>query len=278
VQFPVYFHVFGVAVHPHPVMEGIAYLTAGGMQIFIRRRVRAAGASGTGVENVSGGMGGARQREEALVRGLWVIVGAVTGALVGGKVLAWLESFGAVMEQVNRVGLIGLVEGKTIVGALVGAWIGVEIAKKLVGEKARTGDFWVYPLCVSIAIGRVGCFLTGLSDQTHGVATGLPWGVDFGDGVLRHPTQLYEIGVVILLGVVLGIYQRASGIGWETGRVFRLFMLGYCGWRFGVEFIKPSAKVVGGMSVIQVVCLGVCGFCVWELWGRRGLRASRTTT
>jgi prolipoprotein diacylglyceryltransferase len=50
----------------------------------------------------------------------------------------------------------------------------------------------VFPLILDTCIGRVGCFLTGLADHTHGVATALPWAVGFGDGVGRHPTQLCE--------------------------------------------------------------------------------------
>jgi phosphatidylglycerol:prolipoprotein diacylglycerol transferase len=37
-----------------------------------------------------------------------------------------------------------------------------------------------------------GCFFSGLTDHTHGCPTAVPWGHDFGDGVPRHPVQLYE--------------------------------------------------------------------------------------
>jgi prolipoprotein diacylglyceryltransferase len=48
-------------------------------------------------------------------------------------------------------------------------------------------------------VGRIGCFLTGLADNTYGTPTGLPWGVDFGDRIHRHPTQLYEIAFLMIL-------------------------------------------------------------------------------
>ena len=48
------------------------------------------------------------------------------------------------------------------------------------------------PLCLGIIVGRWGCLFAGLADQTFGVPTGLPWGVDLGDGVPRHPVQIYE--------------------------------------------------------------------------------------
>jgi phosphatidylglycerol:prolipoprotein diacylglycerol transferase len=72
--------------------------------------------------------------------------------------------------------------GKMIVGALMGGLLAVEWAKRRLGVTVRTGDLFALPLCAGIAIGRVGCFLTGLEDHTVGAHTTLPWGVDVGDG------------------------------------------------------------------------------------------------
>jgi phosphatidylglycerol---prolipoprotein diacylglyceryl transferase len=47
-------------------------------------------------------------------------------------------------------------------------------------------------LAAAIAVGRLGCFFSGIEDRTYGTPTDLPWGYDFGDGILRHPVELYE--------------------------------------------------------------------------------------
>ena len=65
------------------------------------------------------------------------------------------------------------------------------------------GDLCSAPLALGIAIGRLGCFFAGLDDYTYGTPTGLPWGVDFGDGVRRHPVQLYEALATAGMYVVL---------------------------------------------------------------------------
>src|SRR5260221_11390397 len=95
--------------------------------------------------------------------------------------------------------------GKTIVGALIGGLIAVELAKHILGIKQRTGDLFAVPLCLGIAIGRIGCFLTGLEDHTSGVATSLPWGVNFGDvatpEVDRKSTRLNSSHTVISYAV-----------------------------------------------------------------------------
>jgi phosphatidylglycerol---prolipoprotein diacylglyceryl transferase len=108
------------------------------------------------------------------------------------------------------------VGGKTIVGALVFGLISVEIMKRYIGLRPSTGDLYAIPLALGIAIGRIGCFLTGLSDNTYGIPTRLPWAVDFGDGIPRHPTQLYEIA--FLLALIPLLYKIAILSGAEVSR------------------------------------------------------------
>ena len=133
----------------------------------------------------------------------WIIVGCILGALAGSKGLSLLESLPEYRQQWNVThDPVSWFGGKTMVGGLLGGWAGVEIAKKILRVAHSTGDLFVFPLIVGMCLGRVGCFLTGLPDHTYGNATSLPWGVDFGDGP-RHPTQLYEIAFLLLLGFAL---------------------------------------------------------------------------
>ena len=146
--------------------------------------------------------------------------------------------------------------GKTIVGGLAGGLIAVELVKKRFGVTSATGDLFAIPLAAGIAIGRIGCFLTGLADQTYGNLTSLPWGVDFGDGVARHPTQLYEIAfLAVLVLVLLAFSQQHHG----QGDVFKVFMIGYMGWRLLIDFVKPEQRLLG-ISAIQVVCLLILAY------------------
>jgi len=150
----------------------------------------------------------------------------------------------------------------------------MEITKKFLGVAHSTGDAFVFPLILGIAVGRIGCFLTGLPDHTHGVHTNLPWAVDFGDGP-RHPTQLYEIAFLLLLGVALLIRTR-RGPMWN-GQLFRLFMLGYLAFRFAVEFIKPSDKPWLGLSAIQVASAIGAALCARSLSRRSPCGAAAPT-
>jgi len=201
----------------------------------------------------------------------WMIIAAAAiGALVGSRLLGLLEQAperGFHWQQLLTPG------GKTIVGGLLGGWLAVEILKRVVGIQSRTGDLFAVPLCVGIAIGRVGCFLAGLADDTYGLPTNLPWGVDFGDGVRRHPTQVYEIIFLLLLGWMLWRWSRRPH---TNGRIFRAFMAAYLAWRLVIDFLKPQ-PLIGGMNVIQWVCLaGLVALTIGELSPRA--RGSETAT
>ena len=110
------------------------------------------------------------------------------------------------------------------------------------------------PLALGIAIGRIGCFLAGLPDHTYGLPTSLPWGVDFGDGIARHPTQLYEAVFLAWLAWYLSRASLRRPAAHVNGDLFKLFMVSYLGLRLAIDFIKPGLAFLG-LTSIQWVCL-----------------------
>jgi phosphatidylglycerol---prolipoprotein diacylglyceryl transferase len=244
VTFPVEFHFWGFSIHAHLAMEIIGYAAATRLYFALGRWFP------------SHKLGDERQ--------LWIIVGCLAGAVLGAKILAIVESIHAYWPYRHdpRIWL----GGKTIAGGLAGGWAGVEIVKRDQGIRQSTGDRFVFPILLGLCIGRVGCFLTGLSDHTYGIATSLPWGVDFGDGIPRHPTQLYEIVFCILLAGALILRMRRP---WREGELFRLLMLGYFSWRFCVEFIKPR-ETYWGLSPIQITSFVVACVALRSLMRIRG--------
>jgi prolipoprotein diacylglyceryltransferase len=191
----------------------------------------------------------------------WVVVAtAVAGGAIGSKLLFLLEEPRLTAQNLhNPTYLTG---GKTIVGALVFGLLSVELMKRYTGVKPSTGDLYVIPLALGIAIGRIGCFLTGLSDNTYGIPTSLPWGVNFGDGLPRHPTQIYEIVFLLLLTPVLyrilqAISRTREGTPslFRSGDAFKFFMVAYLSFRLLCDFIKPYPRLFLGLGGIQWVCL-----------------------
>lgn len=181
---------------------------------------------------------------------LAVVAGCITGAAIGNK-LVFLAEIPTVWTE---YGWKSLMMGQSIVGGLLGGLLGVEIAKKLAGVRHSTGDDFVWPLVIGTSVGRIGCYLAGLHDGTYGIATGVNWGVDMGDGILRHPAPLYEIAVVLLLGVLLHRYRHVLSA--VSGLRFKLYLSGYLLWRLLVESIKPMPyEYPLGLSGIQWICL-----------------------
>jgi phosphatidylglycerol---prolipoprotein diacylglyceryl transferase len=244
--FPVQFHLLGRVIPSHLVMEMLGYCVGFQTYLLLRRRE-------------------IRSLEPAENQ-VWIIAGAIFGAAIGAKILAIIESFPD--YWLYRANPIVWLQGKTIVGGLLGGWIGVECVKRLRHISGSTGDAYVLPLILGVSIGRVGCFLTGLPDHTYGNPTALPWGINFGDGIPRHPTQLYEIAALLLIGVVTLIRQRTPYV---RGELFRLFLLLYLCFRFLVEFIKPTFKPYLGLSAIQIAsALGAIA-CWWQIRRPSGL-------
>ena len=231
--FPLVFHVGTVAVPAHPVFESLGYVL--GFRVFLGLRSR-------------------RSDDIPDDTRLWVIAAAAIGAALGSRLLAWIEH--PDLTWAHRADLAWLLGGKTIVGGLLGGLIGVEWAKRMLGETRSTGDLFAIPLCVGMAIGRVGCFLAGLPDHTYGVETTLPWAVDFGDGVRRHPTQLYEILALALIAAwSWAAHSRLQRGVLVRGDVFRGFMAFYLSFRLALDTIKPEPRPYAGLSAIQVACL-----------------------
>jgi len=230
VQFPVYIPFGPLRLHPHLVFETLAYFLGFQVYLWLRRR-----------------------RGDPIADGArWsVIAAAIAGAAIGSKVLYWFEDPVATWQHLGDP--VFLLQGKTIVGGFVGGLIGVEATKLALGVRESTGDLFAVPLAIGAAVGRIGCFLTGLSDQTCGVPTTLPWGVDFGDGVSRHPTQLYEALFLVALAVALASLLRRPH---ANGDVFKLFMVSYLAFRLLIDFLKPEVAL-GGLSAIQWTALVV---------------------
>lgn len=247
--FPVQLNAFGWPLPSHFLLEAIGYFVGGRLYFHLRRRAAAAALP--------------------LETNLWLLVGCIFGAWAGSKLLAWLES--PHLYWALRAEPAALLGGKTIVGGLLGGWAGIELAKQRLGIARSTGDLFVWPLALGTAIGRIGCFLTGLPDHTYGIATSLPWGVDFGDGILRHPTQIYESACVLLLATGVHLVTRGRAI--PAGARFRLYFAGYFAFRFLVEFLKPRETPVLGLSAIQLASLA--GIACAQVSRRR---LNRTTT
>ncbi|MEK7221068.1 MAG: prolipoprotein diacylglyceryl transferase [candidate division NC10 bacterium] len=121
----------------------------------------------------------------------------------------------------------------------------------------RLADTVAPSLILGQAIGRVACFLNG---DAYGIPTTLPWAVTFTNpesmaplGVPLHPTQVYEMGLNLILFGLLWWWRTRIRF---DGQLFLLYVGGYGIIRFVVEnFRGDQLQYAGGISAAQTLSL-----------------------
>ncbi|ETW23129.1 prolipoprotein diacylglyceryl transferase [Mycobacterium gastri 'Wayne'] len=178
---------------------------------------------------------------------------AVTGALVGGAIGMRLSGWAEHVDVRLNPTLLQAWEfrSRSILGGLVGAYVGVLIAKRIGGYRGKTGDLFAPAVALGMAVGRIGCHLT----EAPGRSTGLPWGVHAAAstpkcpgcliGAAMHPSFLYEIGFQLAaFAVLLWLRNQLT----QPGELFVLYVAGYAVFRFFVEFVRANETVWLGLT------------------------------
>ncbi|WP_374308137.1 prolipoprotein diacylglyceryl transferase [Dongia sp.] len=158
--------------------------------------------------------------------------------------------------------------GRSVFGAVLGGIVGIELYKSGKGIKLSTGAIFVLPLTLGLSIGRIGCFLGGMEDFTYGTPTALPWGYDFGDGIPRHPVQLYESAAMLVFAGAFFAWSRARPRA-ASAYGFYLFALWFASDRLLLEFLKPYGRIVNALTVFQIgalVLILYAAFMLWRIW------------
>jgi phosphatidylglycerol:prolipoprotein diacylglycerol transferase len=185
--------------------------------------------------------------------GYFVSLGA--GAVIGGYLAGSLVSFVGPAPTLSH----------SIAGVLAGAIVAVELYKAVRGITGSTGVAFTGALALGIAVGRWGCLFSGLKDNTYGSPTALPWAVDLGDGIGRHPAPVYEsLAMLAFLALYLeGLRRRAP---WAMRRGFYVLIGWYGAQRFVWEFLKPYPRLWLGLDLFQLMALGLLAYgWIWFL-------------
>lgn len=169
------------------------------------------------------------------------------GVILGGRVgYILFYGFGSFLH--NPLTLFRIWEGGM---SFHGGFLGVLLAMALFARKYRRG-FWptvdfIAPLIApGILFGRLGNFING---ELWGRVTDLPWGMVFrqtGDGLPRHPSQLYEAALEgVALFVIVWLFSAKPR---PTMAVSGVFALAYGFFRFLVEFVRQPDPQLGYLA------------------------------
>jgi len=178
-------------------------------------------------------------RTNQIIFGMALLVAGFCGGTLGAK-------FPFALGLIEGAPVGWFSDGKTVTTGIVGAYVAVELVKLLMNIRVKTGDSFALPLALAMMIGRLGCFFGGCC---YGTESSLIWSVDFGDGIRRHPTQLYECIFHLIMTASL-VYATVNEL--LQRQKLKLYLICYAIFRFVTEYIRPE----------EVWWLGL----TWYLW------------
>lgn len=231
-QFPYQFEIFGHQYYYHIIFETISFIVGYRIYIYLRKKQ---------TDFITD------------LHRLWILLGAMIGALIGSRVIALFEN----PEEIANQTWLTIYQNKTVAGGFLGGLFGVELFKKIIGIKTASGDIYVIPIIVALFIGRIGCFSMGIAEPAYGIETTFFTGINLGDGKLRHPVALYEMLYMVFL---FFLFRSLKNKKMQNGDRFKLFMVLYFLYRFCIEFLKPYHTIFLGLSVIQWSSIFIFGY------------------
>jgi len=201
------------------------------------------------------------QEGEVLDVAIWAVPFGLLGGRLYHLITDWKTYFGADAPKepldALRIWDGGLgIWGAVALGA-VGAWIG---ARRRGIRLPAFGDAIAPPILLAQAIGRLGNYF---NQELYGRETTLPWGLEIYERVNKagyadaglidgksngvvvavvQPTFLYELLWNVLIVVLLVVIDRKFRIG--HGRLFALYIAGYCLGRFFIEMLRDDRAAV----------------------------------
>lgn len=185
----------------------------------------------------------------------------VLGALLGAAVFSRLGTWAQHLDPTQNLSLIDqLARGNaSMLSALVGAWLGVHVAKRISGYPGRSGDLFAPAVALAMALGRIGCLLT----EQPGTPTGGTWGIVLDAdaaartgspaGVPLHPSFVYEIAFHLAAFAVLWFWLRHRPIA--AGETLTIYIAAYAVFRFAVEFVRGNEVAWLGLTRPQLFLL-----------------------
>lgn len=175
----------------------------------------------------------------------------VIGVLLGGR-LGYVLFYKPAYYLSHPAEIIAIWQGGM---AFHGGMLGVIAALAIFSVRRKVPflaltDFIAPLVPLGLAAGRLGNFINGeLWGRVADPAT-IPWAMIFpqaGDGLPRHPSQLYQMGLEgLLLLVILWVVSSRPK---PTGLISGAFLLGYGTLRFIAEFAREPDAFLGLLSM-----------------------------
>jgi len=220
----------------------------------------------------------------------WIAIGGILGAKLYYLALHWQDLAAHPVRELTSRG--GLVWYGGLIGGVTAFYFQIK-AKKL--PIATMYDSTAPALALAYAVGRMGCFLVGddygvYTNSWVGIAfpegsppstagylrsvgdTGVPAGLPEQTVVTVHPTQLYEVGLALIMFAIL---WRLGAKKFKPGQLFAVYMALYAVERFVIEFVRAkSDRIFLGLSTSQMASIVLLALAA-VIWQRQAHKPER---
>jgi len=208
---------------------------------------------------------------------LFIVLGVVPGAVIGGRVeyvLTHLDYYVATTGAIVDPGQGGLGLGLAVVGGIAS---GAFVTRLLEAPIGRWAHVAALPTLLALAGGRVAQVLSGdgqgqptdLSWATSYVGPG-PWG-SLAPSLPSHPAQVYEAVLVAVVLVVLGAILAGGAFASRDGRALAIAIGLWAIVRVAVAATWRDAPVWAGLNAAQVIAIAVAFGCALVLVAGRSI-------
>jgi phosphatidylglycerol:prolipoprotein diacylglycerol transferase len=245
-----FFHILGIKIPLYGVMTALAYCAC---IWYCLKRKSLIGLS----------------REQILD----IIFYIILGAIIGGKIffIAFYPNDFFALSPLDKIRY-----GFVFLGGFTGAFLsGAYILRKIKAPFLQSADFFIQPVPLGHAIGKIGCFLAGCC---YGKIAHGDFAVEFNNpdslvpqhlhGVGLYPIQLIEAAASLFLFFLL---YKMSKRKHAEGSVAAAFIAGFGIIRFIAEFFRGEEEIyILGLTQNQITALILVIAASIFLWRRRG--------
>jgi len=239
---PVCFYIGGKAVYWYGIMVALGFLAAVTHLTLLGRRDGRPAGFGSDLA-------------------FWLMLSGILGGRIA-YVLADIGYFLREPAAIIRIDQGGLIYYGGFVAAIFAGFVFARLHRIAFVDLA---DYAITSVPLGHAFGRIGCFLNGCCG---GKEANVAWSV-FQNGAYRHPVQLYEVFVNLVIYVMLlRVYCRHR----RPGEVLALYCIAYGTARFFLEFLRADERLVSPfLSLGQIISLALvaAGLVMWIVFPKR---------
>jgi prolipoprotein diacylglyceryl transferase len=195
---------------------------------------------------------------------IYVFIGTVLGARLGHVFFYGWEYYSKHIGEIFMIWEGGLASHGAAVGIILSIWLFSKYALKK--PMIWMLDRVVIPVALAGAFIRLGNLA---NHEIYGRPTDLPWGFIFtelNDGVARHPSQIYEALMCIVIFVLLLYLFFRTDYRNKPGFLFGVFLVVLFVFRFFVEFLKENQEAFEDTLAINMGQILSIPFVLAGVW------------